>query len=69
MLIKAMYSIAEVAAMLGVSDDKVRYMVEQGHLDSERIGSRLFIPLSGLQARPQVWESIVLRTAYEDGGK
>ncbi len=69
MIIKALYSIREVADMLGMSLEKVRNMIDEGHLDTEKIGGWHYIPLATLQARPAVWESIMLRSAYVDEGK
>lgn len=62
--IKALYSVAEVAEMMGAEARAVRRMVDAGHLDCERIGDKVFIPLSTLQARPAIWDSILLREAH-----
>jgi hypothetical protein len=41
-------------------------MVESGHIDCERIGRSVVIPLATLQARPAIWESIRLREAHRE---
>lgn len=61
-MVKALYSLTEVARMLGVTRDVVRRWVEQGDLPSVtmRKGGKRWVPLSALRARAQVWESAVM---------
>lgn len=63
-VVKALYTIREVADMLGIGVRKVRRMVRLKQLDAEKIGESYFIPLSTLQARAALWESIELRQAF-----
>lgn len=58
--LKALYTIAEVAALLGVSRHVVRHWVEAGYLEVERIGRKRYVPLAAIRARARVWDSAVL---------
>ena len=54
------YTVSEVAALLGVSTDKV-YELVRGHiLPHKRLGRRIIVPRVGLErwlATPEPWES------------
>ncbi len=58
--IKPLYTVGEVATMLHFPAEKVRRMLNAGHLDSEKLGGGRYVTLASLQALPAVWESILL---------
>lgn len=66
MKIKPLYTIGEVAEILRLSTETVRNLVVDGHLEGEKIGNKWYVTLAGLQARANVWESIMLADAHGD---
>lgn len=59
-LVKATYSLTEVAALLGRPRQTVSDWARRGILTTVLIGTRPFVPLAALQAHGMVWESIKL---------
>lgn len=63
-----MYTLEEVSRMLGVPVRTLRRMANDGALHAQKFGRRWFITLSGLQASPAIWDSLVLLDQYADYG-
>ena len=60
MNLKAAYSLSEFAALLGEDVWKIRSMAKRGHLPTEKIGGKYYIPLTRIcEQYPDLWESIV----------
>jgi excisionase family DNA binding protein len=54
------YTVSEVAALLGVSTDKVYELVRGRVLPHKRLGRRIIVPRVGFErwlATPEPWES------------
>ncbi len=66
MVIKPLYSLGEVAELIGWSKRKVYYHVSRGHLEATKRGRKWYMPLSTLRGMTDVWESIELRDLYSD---
>ncbi len=64
MTIKPLYSLSEVALLLGMSKAAVRRLVDSGELRAERMGHKLWIPIASLRARASVWDAILLSETY-----
>ena len=57
--IPAMFSITELADVLGCSRRKVEWRVETGVFQSVKIGKKRFITLEHLtEGHPQIWDGI-----------
>lgn len=67
MQIKALYTIAEVAELLGVKRDTVRRYIERGELYTINLGGKRRVPLTSLQSLPDVWASILLSRSLQKG--
>lgn len=67
--VKPLYTLAEVASLLGVSREVVRRWVERGDLEAEWIGGRRYVPLSSLKARGRVWDSVLMSAAIQGGAR
>ncbi len=61
MKVKATYTLAEVARLLGLPESTVRDMGRSGKLTTTNFGGRTLVPLAALKANALVWDSI--RTA------
>jgi len=57
---RPLYSVSQVAKMIGVTPAAIRRMIRCGHLESVRIGKKFYVTLAGLQASITLWESIKL---------
>lgn len=58
---KVVYSVPEVAALLGVSRDKVYQLVRANQLPHKRVGRQIRIPVRLFQAwiaEPTSWSSV-----------
>lgn len=67
MELKALYTLTEVAELTGIDRARIHYMVVKAKLiDAEKIGGQWFVPLESLQARPNVWQSILRRASLVD---
>ncbi len=58
--IKALYTVKEAAEMSGMTMQRVRELIRAGQIDAEKIGRIYYIPISSLQTRSSVWESILM---------
>lgn len=59
-LVKPLYSLAEVARLLGCSRQTVSTWAKMGALTVVQLGGRPRVPLAALQAHGMVWASIQL---------
>lgn len=59
--LKALYTPAEVADLLGWPPQRVRRAIARGALPHVVVGGERYVPLSELQASPPVWDSILAR--------
>ena len=62
MSLQALYTVTEVADLLGWSRHKVRRLVDRGvlpHVTFEEGGTR-YVPISALRARGMVWDSVLM---------
>lgn len=59
--LKALYTPAEVAELLGWPPQRVRRAIDRGAFPHVVVGGERYVPLSELQASPSVWDSILAR--------
>lgn len=59
--VKALYTPAEVASLLGWPPQRVRRAIARGALPDTEFAGERYVPLAVLQASAVVWDSIVAR--------